>query len=188
MCNILDKISKYFKVDSPAGMNKHGWRDYNALAMSKWDESPNLEKHEWPDNTLSWLHHTIIDKIIDLRSATGKPMFPSPVYGAHVRHSDSNSLHSTKNNTRLSKASDLFIRPEDMWDIWFKSIDMGFKGIGLYFNKWYGFTDNIMPMIHLDTRDNFLLWVSEKNGEYVYHTDPYNFFRIITRNLSRFQK
>lgn len=91
-------------------------------------------------------------------------MTPSSLYGAHVRHDDSGSRHSTKEKTRLSDATDLHVSSIGRMIAAMLTAEQipAIGGIGIYF-------DTNTPLIHIDKRPNRLVWLCyTENGKRVY--------------------
>jgi hypothetical protein len=77
------------------------------------DVVSNLSRNEFPSGVLEHMDARVILALSDLRRTTGRPIFPSPVAGAHVRHTMSGSRHATQGGKRLSDATDFFLTWED---------------------------------------------------------------------------
>lgn len=145
---------------------------------------------EWPEDSLDWLDMTVIAALFEIRNVLpiSHSIIPSPIYGAHVRHDMSTSRHSTHNRTKLSCATDVFMKWEHVWSaITLVQNHPHIGGLGIY-------TDNMLKgvrgdyaMLHLDTRpkENFRQWVgwrypNETNLRYTYYnSDPKGFFELL---------
>lgn len=147
-----------------------------------WDRIRNFSVREWPDlqgeNVLNWMDARVItDVLIPFRQQVWFPVIPSIVAGAHVRHDNSGSLHSTRNKTKLSTATDFFIQRRFLQNALTHITNIpAAKGIGFVFNaRWNG---ELTPMIHVDIRnENRLFWLVTRSGDYVYlNSSPRNFF------------
>jgi hypothetical protein len=125
----------------------------------------NMQPHEWPAGTLDHMDADLFtDCAFPLRKLSGIPMTPSSLYGAHVRHDDSGSRHSTKEKTRLSDATDLHVSSIGRMIAAMLTAEQipAIGGIGIYF-------DTNTPLIHIDKRPNRLVWLCyTENGKRVY--------------------
>jgi hypothetical protein len=125
----------------------------------------NMQPHEWPAGTLDHMDADLFtDCAFPLRKLSGIPMTPSSLYGAHVRHDDSGSRHSTKKETRLSDATDLHVSSIGRMIAAMLTAEQipAIGGIGIYF-------DTNTPLIHIDKRPNRLVWLCyTENGKRVY--------------------
>ena len=137
----------------------------------------NMQPHEWPDGTLDHMDADLFtDCVFPLRKMSGVPMTPSSLYGAHVRHDDSGSRHSTKEETRLADATDLQVSSVGRMIAVMLAAEQipAIGGIGIYF-------DTNKPMIHVDKRPNRLVWLCYKeDGKRVYlyrENDPIKFYK-----------
>ena len=134
-----------------------------ASQLTMWPK--NMQSHEWPAGTLDHMDaHLFTDCVFALRHESGIPMTPSSLYGAHVRHDDSGSRHSTKEKTRLSDATDLHVSTIGRMIAAMLTAEQipAIGGIGIYF-------DTNTPLIHIDRRPNRLVWLCyTENGKRVY--------------------
>ncbi len=143
-----------------------------------------FDRNEFPGDVLDHMEALIILLLNKLRNGlpAGYSIYPSPVERAHVRQEESSSRHSTMCGKRLSDATDFFMCWEHIFLAWQEAqriVEIG--GIGLYLDTRY--QSKTMPMMHIDARDERLLWVSiqkEKERIYVYHhIDPIKFHAVI---------
>ena len=149
--------------------------------MSKidWTLTKNFKASEWPGRVTRKMEPSLFHELFSLRNEVPDwcGMIPSPLAEAHVR-AEGSSRHSTKGNTRLSDATDLFVSWKALWPIFNEAQRHSFGGIGLYLDTHLGGKD--MPMIHLDMRSDRLIWVRYKGVYYYYNNDPIEFFRILS--------
>lgn len=132
---------------------------------------PQLQPHEWPAGVIEHMNPELFNKVvIPLRQKSGVSMTPSPLVEGHVRQ-DGTSRHSTKNGTRLSDATDLFIpsTKQAVFSILRHAQSVPAGGIGLYFDT------QPSTMVHVDMRSQRLLWL-RVNGEYIYEANNPEFF------------
>lgn len=129
--------------------------------MIKWIKE--FKKEDWPEGAVDQMEERLFNDILfPLRQISRVPMWPSSLLGAHIRESG-NSRHSTKGGTRKSDATDMhvgnYVRMMMVYNA-AQTID-AIGGIGVYFNT-------NTPMFHVDGREDRLIWVRRRNGEYVY--------------------
>lgn len=152
--------------------------------MTKINWIPQLQPHEWPDGVIPQMAPSLFnDVIIPLRQHSGVAMTPSPLVEGHVRQ-EGKSRHSTKNSTRLSDASDLFIPStrQAVANVLRVSQQLPAGGIGVYFDT----TPSVM--IHVDTRSQRLLWL-RVDGEYIYElNDPLRFYSELVKQMKKLEK
>ena len=135
---------------------------------------------DWPKGSLLYMSESIIHSVFKLRNKSLIPMWPSHLFGAHVRH-EGNSRHSTKNKTRLSDATDMHVSTiENMIRVMAVAESLPcIGGIGIYF-------DTNTPMIHIDNRMQRLLWLRTSNGEYVYRENDYvKFYQVLAEEIAK---
>ncbi len=147
-----------------------------ASDIRKWPS--NLKPHEWPEGTLDHMDSYLFTAVVfPTRERAKVAMWPSKLYGAHVR-TEGSSCHSTQGGTRLSYATDMHVKTHaDMMTV-FNELQANkyVGGIGLYF-------DTNTPMIHMDTRARRLMWLRVE-GEYIYaHKDPVRFYKELGKAL-----
>lgn len=149
--------------------------------MSKinWGLTKNFKAKEWPGRVTRKMDANLFHELFKLRSNVPSwcGMTPSPIIEAHVRQ-EGTSRHSTENGMRLSDATDLFVSWKALWPIFKMAQQLSFGGIGLYLDTQLGGKE--MPMIHLDMRDNRLVWVRYNGVYYYYDNDPIEFFRVLS--------
>ncbi|AFV51106.1 hypothetical protein MS_027 [Vibrio phage VPMS1] len=147
-----------------------------ASELQPWPE--NMQPHEWPKGTLDCMNAALFTRIVfPTRKAAGVAMWPSSLYGAHVRP-DGNSRHSTKGGTRLSDATDMHVKSHRDMILVFNALQANKEvgGIGLYF-------DTNTPMIHMDNRSQRIMWLRVE-GEYIYaHKDQVRFYKELGKVL-----
>lgn len=148
---------------------------------------PELQPHEWPGSVIEDMHPRVFtDAAIPLRLTSGIPMWPSALPRAHVRQERSNSQHSTHEGERLSTATDMHCRTyaHMIQLMHYAQRIESIGGIGAYFNT-------RTPMIHVDIREQRLLWVATHDGKYVYLAErstigeQVRFFDTLARELAR---
>lgn len=143
----------------------------------------NIQPHEWPKGTLDHMDADLFtDCVFPLRKKSGIPITPSSLYGAHVRHDDSGSRHSTKEETRLADATDLHVSSISRMVALMNYAESipAIGGIGIYF-------DTNTPLVHIDKRPNRLVWLccqewnkTTEKWERVYlyrENDPIKFYQ-----------
>ena len=129
-----------------------------------------LSTSEFPAGALDQMDARIILALSDLRKKVGEPLYPSPVLGAHVRHSGS-SRHSINGGTRLSDATDFFCSWSAAWrylDAARRHPEIG--GIGIYTDMVFnprGATPGLgdWAMIHIDGRAGVAEWIGWRKGQ-----------------------
>ncbi len=119
-----------------------------------WSKIDKFSPGEWPDGVLEYMDDRIIYALRDIRVKSGCTMWPSPVYGAHVRH-DKGNRHNTLQRTRLADATDFFTTWKDAEAVLetillFPNV---IKGFGVYDSMKFK-TDIVGEycMFHIDTR------------------------------------
>lgn len=143
-----------------------------------WSTIKFFNRNEWPSGVLGHLNAEVVVVLDKIRSKLprGHSMQPSGLAEAHVRHTHGNSRHETKGGQRLSDATDFFMQWNTVWDAWKEAQrhpQVG--GIGVYFDSITG-----RPFMHIDLREERLLWVRHE-GKYTYfHHDPIAFFKVIS--------
>jgi len=152
------------------------------MQQTDWSLTSRFSPNEWPSGVAEALDLRLMHELFRLRESVPSSHFmtPSPIFGAHIRN-EGNSRHSTKMGTRQSDATDLFMPNWKVaFAIWNRAIQMNFGGIGLYTDTQLG--GKKMPMIHLDMRDDRLMWVRDAVYGYVYfQNDPKTFFKILAQ-------
>ena len=166
---------------------------YSALAVIDWPMVKRFDADEWPiidsgdhagDSVLAHMSPAVIEALVELRDAlpADHVITPSPVWQAHVRYTGT-SRHSLKiDGVRLSDATDVFLAWRHVWLAWALAQRIqGIGGIGLYLDTHLG--GQSMPMLHIDTRPERILWVRhavQGEARYVYlHREPATFFSVI---------
>lgn len=140
---------------------------------------PKFTKSDWPEGVLDFMDADVLTKaVFPLRDQSGVPMWPSSLFGAHIRR-EGNSMHSTKGDTRLALATDMHVSTiANMLKAMYnaeKIPEIG--GIGIYF-------DTNTPLIHVDLRPTRLVWLRTSKGEYVYReNNPVVFYETLATEL-----
>lgn len=165
-------------------------------AQMNWGVIQHFSPGEWPGDVLGQMSPTIIHAVSDVRNRlpADHRMTPSPMERAHVRQHGT-SRHSVQGGSRLSDATDIFMRGG--WGqalvAWEQSLrHSAIGGIGFYVNRWLGHPGNVTPMLHFDCRPGRVLWVCRANehhdpsnpnssaDEYIYlHANPRLFFQVM---------
>ena len=152
-------------------MTKPSLKSVSALSLD-WatDVTPRIRQSEFPAGVLEHMDARIIQALSHLRTVVGKPLYPSPVFGAHIRHSISNSRHSTRNGNRLADATDFFVAWEDAW-AYLEAAEAhpDINGIGIYTDMLFGpGAEGTWAMIHIDCRpaDSKLDWVGWREDRF----------------------
>ncbi len=129
--------------------------------------------NDWPDGVLDKMDaNLLIDCIFPLRKLSNIPMWPSSLYGAHIR-SKGKSQHSIEGG-RLATATDMHVSTiSRMIEVMViaDSVD-SIGGIGIYF-------DTNTPMIHIDSRKEKLMWLCYEHKDervYLYRENNYELF------------
>lgn len=143
--------------------------------------SPHISADEFPPGVIEQMDPRILAALSDLRNEVGLPLYPSPVYGAHIRERGT-SRHSVEGG-RLSDATDFFCR----WDAAWKYLDAARRhpdigGIGIYTHTIYrAALPGDWAMMHIDLRPDTLEWVChQRPGIYVYlQSEPLKYHRIL---------
>lgn len=133
----------------------------------------NISASEWPDGVLENMEAGVLTEcIFPMRKDSGVPMWPSSLYGAHIRETGT-SQHSIEGG-KLARATDMHVKTYSNLLKAFNAAlaNPAIGGIGLYF-------DTNTPMIHVDTRPNRIMWV-RIDGKYIYaHKNPMDFYKAI---------
>jgi hypothetical protein len=142
---------------------------------------PELQPTEWPNGTIEKMDPKILKAAIALRTESGIPMTPSPIYKGHVRQ-NGNSRHSIKEGKRLSDATDFFVK-SDVKSIYkiIQSIStvLEIRGWGVYFDT------KPSVMFHIDCRPDCLEWI-RVNGKYIYAVNnPSLYYSELAKQLSK---
>jgi len=134
---------------------------------------------EWPPGVISQMEPALFYEVFKLRAKCGQSMTPSPLTGAHVRDAVSGSRHSTQGGKRKSDATDFFLREwAALWPTYLHALSLGFGGVGVYLDKQMGGVNR--PMMHVDMRSERTLWITTKQGAYVYYNrDPRRYLRLL---------
>jgi len=149
----------------------------------------SLNRSEWPAKALGFMSDGIIEVAQDVREICNTAMVPSPDPEAHVRFKDGSSLHCVgSGGDSKSKATDLFILDNSasarVWSL-VQSVE-AVGGFGMYFDTHLG--GEKKTLIHVDTRDERLLWIcpDEPKRRYVYYNNnPIYFLDLLSRGLAR---
>jgi hypothetical protein len=130
----------------------------------------NYKKDEFPKDPTKYANPELIIRLDKLRDFLGKPVYPSPVKNALARFSGSKtSRHYAVG--RLSDACDVFIEG-DKFEVYSKVLKSNlFTGIGLYFDTKY--KNKPWMMMHLDLRENPLMWFRDITYYYPHQKDFY---------------
>lgn len=142
-----------------------------------WSKIQRFKPQEWPVGTLPMMNANVIEALNKWRNMLppSHAMNPSPLFEAHVRLSGK-SRHSVE-GARLSDATDVFIKPEHLWDAWLAAQQVPeIGGIGLYLDT------KPTTMMHIDCRPVRLLWVRVKGVYTYYHNDPIGFFKALAKS------
>ena len=124
---------------------------------ANWGSIQFFDPSEFPQGTLEHMDFRVIEVLNRLRIAVGGSLFPSPVFGAHVRH-QGNSRHSTQEMSRLVDATDFFVSQglaQRAYREALKIPEIG--GLGVYTDMM--FRGQQWPMMHIDLRPERMLWV-----------------------------
>lgn len=132
--------------------------------------TPRISQHEFPSGVLEHLDAGVVLALSHLRTTVGKPLYPSPIYGAHVRHRVSNSRHSTRDGRRLADATDFFVAWEDAW-AYLEAAELHpeVNGVGIYTDMLFrSGPEGTWAMIHIDTRpaERKLDWVGWRENKF----------------------
>lgn len=160
-----------------------------------WSKLPNFSAGEWPTGVLEHMDARVIEALQRGRAKLPAQfaMHPSPLPRAHVRDTG-DSQHSTQGGTRLSTATDFFMKWDTVWDAWAVFLaDPEVGGVGIYVDTWLGDDSITRPMLHVDARPERLMWVcwrkGGKDGRIVYtyhHQEPRLFHRMLAeRGMER---
>ena len=129
------------------------------------EQAPNFSRDEFPGDVLRHMDPAVIAALVEIRQTAGVAIYPSPVYGAHVRHDSSGSRHSTHGGTRKSDATDCFVAWSDWWTLWpviQRASAVG--GIGLYTEMHFRGDDmGQWAMFHIDCRPKRIVWLGYRD-------------------------
>ena len=148
-----------------------------------------LKADEWPEGVLDNMDEGIILAMSELRGVTGAPMWPSPIPRAHVRKSG-NSMHSTKEGTRLSMATDFFIHWHDFLNVYTQAIrHPEIAGVGFYnAMRFRSEEPGEWCMVHIDLREDDLWWIGagREPVDYVYwDSRPVKYAELLLEMLKK---
>ena len=148
---------------------------------------------EWPLGVLDQMDARVISALFEVRNnlPVNCPLFPSPVYGAHVRKDQSsmsrhNIIDVVNNGTRLSDATDFFCKREFASMVWFEVLKHpAINGVGIYQNSLFKGSTDDYTMIHIDTRSRHdkAMWVALRDSP----SDQFIYYSI-NNNRERFFK
>mgnify|MGYP003642661593 FL=1 len=149
----------------------------------------SLNRNEWPEEIINLMSDDIISVAQRVREACGTAMVPSPVPQAHARFIDGSSMHCVGvDGTKKSQATDLFVlnnlASSKVWEL-AQSVD-GVGGFGMYFDSYLA--GEKTTLIHIDNRDNRLLWIcpNETKRRYVYYNNnPIYFLDLLSKELAK---
>lgn len=139
---------------------------------------------EFSENPELYAHSDLLTSLVAFRKLLAAQIYPSPVPGALARFDNEHgSLHNVYNakNVGVSKAIDVFCNTS-IFRAWTIALESKcFNGIGAYFDTKY--KDEEWPMLHLDKRDNPLIWFRDE-GKYYYHFSTKDFYyKLLNRFL-----
>lgn len=141
--------------------------------MIKWDEIKYFKKHEFPENPDIYAEPQLIINLNDYRKLLNKRVYPSPVPGALARFDDKAKGSEHYAISRKSTAIDVF--PEgSILRAWMVALTSGlWSGIGVYFDTEFRGKD--WCMLHLDNREDPLIWYRLNKKDYYYplHSEAY---------------
>lgn len=143
---------------------------------------------EFPEGVLEEMDASVIQALLDVRASIPMDhfLYPSPLYGAHVRDDGSGSRHNTRGG-RLSDATDFFcLRGQLALVVQTIGKHPKINGFGVYKGSVYRGNVDMWAMVHIDTRpeEERVYWVAEKvGGKYLYtymHRNPKKYFKILS--------
>lgn len=151
-------------------MKKHNLQDIN-----------HFSENEFPEGVLEHVSPELIKKLDEFREKLGVAVTPSPVETGWIRtHGSETSRHYVGRNAdlRLSDAGDVFPNC-DLFYAMVVAIQVGFKGIGLYYDTFYG--GKKRPMLHLDLRESEkpVIWVRKGNYTTIFPRPDLNAFEFM---------
>ena len=156
-------------------------------------DGQRFSPEEWPEGALSQMDSRVIGAMFDIRNnlPTNCPMFPSPIYEAHVRNDDTGSRHSIDHGARLSDATDFFIRKRDFHKVYLEVVKHSrIGGAGFYNNALFRGSWEDYFMVHIDARPMFqkMLWAADrekgKAGAFTYYSiaaNPHEYFKTLNK-------
>ncbi len=135
---------------------------------------------EFPENPEEHAEPGLIYALDDFAVALGKVVHPSPVPGALARLDGSEtSRHYAMG--RRSDAIDVFCACP-IFQAWATALWCGWGGIGVCFDTRY--RGGLWPMLHLDQRQEKLIWFRDEAGEYHYPITDLDFWQGLSRRLA----
>ena len=153
-----------------------------AIDIKDWPKQFTV--NDWPNGVLEKMDGNLLTEcLFPLRQNSGVPMWPSSLYGAHIRETGK-SQHSIEGG-RLATATDMHVSTiERMIKVMSIADAMpSIAGIGIYF-------DTKTPMIHIDSRETPLMWLCYKEkGKriYLYRENGYSeFYKKLGELLCQF--
>ena len=149
----------------------------------------SLKREEWPAKALGFIAPEVIEMAQEIREICDTAMVPSPDPEAHVRFTGGSSLHCVGADGGLkSQATDLFILDNTasarVWAL-VQSVE-AVGGFGMYFDT--HLSGEKQTLIHIDTRDERLLWMcpDEPKRRYVYYNNnPVYFLNLLSKELAK---
>ena len=155
--------------------------------------SPHLKPDEWPENVLDHLEARTVLTLSELREDVKRPAFPSPVYGAHVRHrvrspgASNGDRHATDDDRRLSDATDFFVHWRDA-QAYFRAVQRHPKigGNGVYNRMMLRGTPGDFCMFHVDSRPERVNWVGDGREPVIYvmeTAEPRTYFSLLAEMM-----
>lgn len=134
---------------------------------------------EFPEGVLSQMDSRVIAALFDIRNAlpASCPLWPSPLYGAHVRNDDTGSMHSLNHGRNLSRATDFFCNRSQANLVWLTTLmQPRVHGVGIYRNSLFKGSVNDFCMIHLDVRPHSsrAIWVADRENP----SEPFTYYSL----------
>lgn len=169
--------------------------DTRPASELNWEQAihPNLAPREFPDGVLDHLAGRAVLLLSDLRGTVDSPLYPNPLYGAHVRHRPRSpgtldgDRHATDDGARLSDGVDWFAGWADAAAYFHAATQhTGVGGLGIYPRLSRTGTPGDACMFHTDTRPPRVMWIgfgrtpAGRPEGYVYaHTQPAQYYRML---------
>lgn len=154
------------------------------MAIINGVDMPNFTKKEIPEFASKLMSKQILENVQKYRSILNRPFSISSAYGALFRF---DGRKSSEHYVIVDPITDRLIKPStaidgfpycNIFQAWTLALSSGlFGGIGVYFDTKNNHGD-YGPMLHLDLRQNNLIWY-RSNGIYYYPGKDTDFFTTL---------
>lgn len=151
-----------------------------------WQTIPNFTPSEFPEGVLERLDGRVVEALQDIRTTSEVLLYPSPLYGAHVRDDSSGSRHNTRGG-RLSDATDFFVLKSQAHKVYQAVMNHpAINGAGFYQGSIFRGNPDLWCLCHIDIRprNEAVFWTARRKEtegySYTYlHNSPRDYFKIL---------